>query len=90
MDLERLSRKNNEQMQKFCNLKISELSNLQHIYECRVKERGYFNDLEYLNERIGKCKVETAYYSYFLYLLQEEYKNFKDVKKFEFSQIEMR
>ena len=90
VSLECLSKKNNEQMQDFCNKKIIELTNLKHLHEIRVNDKAWFCDRNYLNYEIGRCTLEIEYYSYFLYLLQEEHKKIKDVKKFDFSQIEMR
>lgn len=89
ISLEELSIKNNEQMQKFCKEKISELGNRKHIHEVHFQDKAYYSDRDFLNYEIGKCKLEMEYYSYFLYLLQEEHKNFKVPKKFKVEQIKI-
>ena len=90
MNLNELKIKNNENMQNFCALKINELSNYQHMYEKQIKDKAYIWDYKELCYKIGQCKIEREYFSYFLYLLQEDYKRIENKKEKENIQIKIK
>lgn len=87
MNLEDLSIKQNKNMQNFCILKINELSNYQHMYENQIVDRAHICDIKMISYKIGQCKIERDYYTYFLHLLQVEYVNLTKPKTADIIQL---
>lgn len=87
MNLEELKRKNNKNMQEFCISKINELSNYQTMYEHQITERAHICDIKMISYKIGQCKIERDYYTYFLNLLQAEYVNLKSTRSSDIMQL---
>lgn len=87
LSINELQIKENEFMQQFCIKKIDELSSFQVMYEKQIVDRGHICDIKLISHEIGKCKVERNYYTYFLKLLQNEYVNLKESKKYNIKQL---